>query len=100
MRLPGRVPGALASALVGIAAYYVLRMAHLGSPLLAASSSNLAALHLSLPWPSLAFLGGLTKAWGYLPIALPFALSTVVGASITRRARRWRATNTIRARFC
>jgi AGZA family xanthine/uracil permease-like MFS transporter len=79
MRLPGRVPGALASALVGIAAYYVLRMAHLGSPLLAASSSNLAALHLSLPWPSLAFLGGLTKAWGYLPIALPFALSTVVG---------------------
>ncbi len=34
MQLPGRVPGALASALVGIAAYYVLRMAHLGSPLL------------------------------------------------------------------
>ena len=79
MQLPGRVPGALASALVGIAAYYVLRMAHLGSPLLAVSSSNLTALHLSMPWPSLGFLGGLTKAWGYLPIALPFALSTVVG---------------------
>ena len=79
MQLPGRIPGALASALVGIAAYYVLRMAHLGSPLLAVSTSNLTALHLSLPWPSLGFLGGLSKAWGYLPIALPFALSTVVG---------------------
>jgi len=79
MRLPGKIPGALASALVGIAAYYVLRMAHLESPLLTTSSSKLAALHLSMPWPSLAFLRGLEKAWGYLPIALPFALSTVVG---------------------
>jgi adenine/guanine/hypoxanthine permease len=79
MRLPGRIPGALASALVGIAAYYILRWAHLGSPLLKVSQPHLTALHLSLPWPSFAFLRGLSHAWGYLPIALPFALSTIVG---------------------
>ncbi len=79
MRLPARIPGALASAIVGIAAFYLLRWAHLGSPLLNASQPHLTALHLSLPWPSLAFLRGLSHAWGYLPIALPFALSTVVG---------------------
>jgi adenine/guanine/hypoxanthine permease len=79
MRLPGRIPGALASALVGIAAYYILRQAHLGSPLLGISQPHLTALHLSLPWPTLAFLRGLSHAWGYLPIALPFALSTIVG---------------------
>ena len=78
-RLPWGLPGALVSALVGIAAFYLLRWAHLTSPLLATSSSQMAALHLSFPWPSLAFLGGLSTAWGYLPIALPFALSTVVG---------------------
>ena len=36
-------------------------------------------MRLAFPWPSLAFLGGLSLAWGYLPIALPFALATVVG---------------------
>ena len=78
-RLPWGLPGALVSALVGIAAFYLLRWAHFTSPLLARSSAQMAALHLSFPWPSLAFLGGLSTAWGYLPIALPFALSTVVG---------------------
>src|ERR1700758_819960 len=79
MRLPGKIPGGLASALGGGAAFYLLRWAHLGSPLLSASQPHLAALHLSLPWPSFAFLRGLSHAWGYLPVALPFALSTVVG---------------------
>ncbi len=78
-RLPWGLPGALVSALVGIAAFYLLRWAHFTSPLLARSSAQMAALHLSFPWPSLAFLGGLSTAWAYLPIALPFALSTVVG---------------------
>jgi adenine/guanine/hypoxanthine permease len=79
MRLPGRFPGALASAVAGTAAFYLLEWAHLRSPLLATTTSNLMALHVSMPWPSLAFVGGLSMAWGYLPIALPFALSTVVG---------------------
>ena len=36
-------------------------------------------MHLSLPWPTFAFVGGLSLAWAYLPIILPFSLSTVVG---------------------
>ena len=79
MRLPGRIPGALASALVGIAAFYLLRWAHLGSPLLNVTKPHVTPLYLSLPWPSFAFLRGLSRAWGYLPVALPFALSTIVG---------------------
>jgi AGZA family xanthine/uracil permease-like MFS transporter len=37
-------------------------------------------LHVAIPWPSLAFLGGLSLAWD-LPIALPFAVATVVGGT-------------------
>ena len=79
MRLPGRLPAALVSALAGIAAFYLLRWAHLSSPILATSPTQLTAIHVSIPWPTLNFLGGLSTAWGYLPIALPFALATIVG---------------------
>jgi AGZA family xanthine/uracil permease-like MFS transporter len=47
-----------------------------GSGSTAAASS---ALALAVPWPSLAFLGGLTLAWGYLPIVLPFGVMTIIG---------------------
>ena len=78
-RLPWKIPGALGSAMAGIAAFYVLRWLHISSPLLATRTSISLTLHLSFPWPTLSFLGGLSTAWKYLPIALPFALSTVVG---------------------
>ena len=38
-----------------------------------------AAIHLAFPWPTVAFVGGLSLAWVYLPIILPFSLATVVG---------------------
>lgn len=79
VRLPWNFPGALVSALVGIAAFYAMRLLHLPSPLLAATVSSPGVLHFALPWPSFAFVGGLSTAWGYLPIALPFSLATVVG---------------------
>ena len=79
VRLPKGFPGALASALAGIAAFYVLRALHFGSPLLTASQTAASGLHVALPWPSLAFLGGLSKALIFLPVALPFSLSTIVG---------------------
>jgi len=78
-RLPWKIPGALGSALAGIVVFYVLRWLHISSPLLSSKTSIPLTLHLSLPWPTLGFLGGLSTAWRYLPIALPFALSTVVG---------------------
>lgn len=78
-RLPWKIPGALGSAIAGIAVFYMLRWLHISSPLLATRTSIPLTLHLSFPWPTLGFLGGLSTAWKYLPIALPFALSTVVG---------------------
>jgi adenine/guanine/hypoxanthine permease len=79
IKVPGKVPGALASAIVGIAAFHLLRAAHIASPIAARSSEIHEPFHLALPWPTLAFAGGLSLAWAYLPIILPFSLATVVG---------------------
>ncbi len=80
VKIPGKIPGALASALVGIAAFQLLRAVHIMSPLVAApTTGSSAAFHFAFPWPTVAFLGGLSLAWVYLPIILPFSLSTVVG---------------------
>src|ERR1700739_683181 len=79
VKIPGKVPGALASALVGIAAFHFLRSVHIVSPIAAPSAGGTAAFHFAFPWPTVAFLGGLSLAWVYLPIILPFSLATVVG---------------------
>ncbi len=77
IRLPLRLPGALAGILVGSLAYYVLGALEM-------LPTALHAVHaprwqLAIPWPTLAFLPGLSEALPYLPLALPFALATVVG---------------------
>ena len=79
VRLPWELPGVLVAVLLGVAVFYALRALGIGSPLASASAGAAPEMRLSFPWPSLAFLGGLSLAWGYLPIAIPFALSTVVG---------------------
>jgi AGZA family xanthine/uracil permease-like MFS transporter len=79
VRLPWGLPGAFVSVVAAVAVAQLLSAAGLRSPLLAPALYTAAPLHLSVPWPSLAFLGGLSLAWAYLPIALPFALSTIVG---------------------
>lgn len=77
-RLPLRLPGALAGILCGTAAYYVLGALGL---LPGSVQPELAppVLSLYLPLPTLQFLPGLPMALGYLPLAIPFALATVVG---------------------
>jgi len=79
VRLPGGLPGAFVSVVAAVAVALILSAAGLRSPLLVPAVHAEAPLHFSIPWPSLAFLGGLSLAWSYLPIALPFALSTIVG---------------------
>ncbi|HEY5976099.1 MAG TPA: MFS transporter [Geobacteraceae bacterium] len=78
LQLPFRLPGALAGILCGTAAYYLL-----GSLGLLPGDHHflphLPELRLALPLPTLAFVGGLAKGLTYLPLALPFALATVVG---------------------
>lgn len=78
LKLPFRIPGALGGILCGTAAYYLLG----GVGLLPGDHAflpHLPALRPSLPVPSLAFLPGLSRAVSFLPLALPFALATVVG---------------------
>jgi AGZA family xanthine/uracil permease-like MFS transporter len=81
VRLPWGLPGAFASVLLAVAVSYVLSAAGVRGLFPAASFEASRNLHVSIPWPSLAFLGGLSLAWGYLPIALPFAVATIVGGT-------------------
>jgi len=77
IRLPLRIPGALAAVLVGSLLYYLLQWTGL-APM---APAPVPALHLSFrfPWPTLGFLEGLPTALRYLPVAVPFAIAIVVG---------------------
>jgi AGZA family xanthine/uracil permease-like MFS transporter len=78
-RMPWGLPGVLVSVVVGVAIFQIMRIAGIANPLASASVAVGRDLHVAFPWPSFAFLGGLSLAWGYLPIALPFAVTTIVG---------------------
>jgi adenine/guanine/hypoxanthine permease len=78
-RLPGGVPGALGAVLAGSAIFWARwALAGFGGgeprPVL-----TWEALGLALPMPTLAWLGALDALLPYLPLAVPFALATVVG---------------------
>jgi AGZA family xanthine/uracil permease-like MFS transporter len=76
--LPFRVPGALAGIVCGSIAYYILGW----GGLLPAGNHfipRLPELHFAFPIPTLAFVPGIGKALTFLPLAIPFALATVVG---------------------
>lgn len=80
VRLPFGLPGAFVSALLAVVLHYGLAALGIG-PSGAASPAGTteAALRIAVPWPTLDFLDGLSLAWGYLPIALPFAVMTIIG---------------------
>jgi len=78
-RLPWGVPGVFASVIIGIVLFYALGALGFVSPIASPAAAGGRQLHLSFPFPSFAFWGGLSLAWGYLPIAIPFAFSTIVG---------------------
>ena len=85
-RLPVRLPGVLVAFLVGTALYYGLGLAGLGAPGFALPQG--AALHMAIPWPSLAFVEGLPSTVPYLPLLLPFGLLMVVGGiNVSESAR-------------
>jgi AGZA family xanthine/uracil permease-like MFS transporter len=86
LRVPFRVPGVLASVAVGAAVYYGLgALGLLSKPL---TPPNL-SFPVGLPIPTLGFLHGLpTVLRDYLPMAIPFAILTVVGGiNVTESAR-------------
>lgn len=77
-RLPFRVPGALAGIVCGTVGYYLLGAFGL-LPSNQLFLPQLPEIRFAFPLPTLAFLPGLPKALSFLPLALPFALATVVG---------------------
>jgi AGZA family xanthine/uracil permease-like MFS transporter len=79
VRLPWGLPGAFVSALLAVAIHYGLAAFGIGTPTAAAAPAPAGALALAIPWPSLQFLEGLSLAWAFLPIALPFAVMTIIG---------------------
>src|SRR5512136_232794 len=86
IRLPRNIPGVLAAIAIGTALYYILGphgwIGGTYHPLLAAE------FHLGFPVPTLLFLKGFVAALKYLPLAVPFALLTVVGGiNVTESAR-------------
>jgi AGZA family xanthine/uracil permease-like MFS transporter len=77
VRLPGRIPGVLAAVAAGGLVYAVERAAGVAGvpPTLAVPET----WRLGVPWPTLAWLDALGETWQALPVALPFALATVIG---------------------
>ena len=77
--LPFRLPGAFTAVTLGVIAYYILAAfggidgSHLDR------LTNAASLHVAFPVPTLAFLEELPSALRFLPVALPWAVATVVG---------------------
>jgi adenine/guanine/hypoxanthine permease len=77
LRLPFGVPGVVASVAAGALVYYALgALGLLQRPLVAPPLD----FPMGLPLPTLGFLAGLPTALSqYLPVAIPFAILTVVG---------------------
>ncbi len=76
--LPWRIPGALGGIFCGTAIAWLLGWFDLlpGNQHLAFHPWE---IRFSLPLPTMEFLHGLPRAIGFLPLAIPFALATVVG---------------------
>lgn len=85
IKLPRNFPGVLGAVVIGTVLYYVLAPHGLAGGTYQPFSAQ---LHFGLPIPTLDFLKGMKEAVKYLPIAIPFAILTVVGGiNVTESAR-------------
>lgn len=74
--LPKNIPGVLAAVVLGTVLYYLLApLGWIGG----AYAAPKPELHFGFPFPTLAFLKGLSPALQYLPISIPFGVITVIG---------------------
>jgi adenine/guanine/hypoxanthine permease len=85
-RLPWKIPGVFAAVLLGTTLYYLF--APFGLVGGAYSPPPPPNFNFALPIPTLGFIHGLKPALEFLPLAVPFALLTVVGGiNVTESAR-------------
>lgn len=86
IRLPFNLPGVAVAVIGGTALYYIL--APMGWAGESFTGPGTLEFHFGLPIPTLSFVNGLKDALIYLPIAIPFAILTVVGGiNVTESAR-------------
>jgi len=87
IKLPWNMPGVFMAVLVGTFIYYTMGFYNLLGEGIIFNTPNV-VLNYGLPIPTLDFMKGLSAAIKYLPIAIPFALLTVVGGiNVTESAR-------------
>jgi adenine/guanine/hypoxanthine permease len=80
VRMPWGVPGAFAAVLAGSLIFWGRAlMERWGGAGAASPPVSLPAFGWALPWPTLAWVDALAVMVPYLPLALPFALVTVIG---------------------
>jgi AGZA family xanthine/uracil permease-like MFS transporter len=75
VRMPFGLPGAFVAVLAGTLIFWGRAWLGLGP----SGAIALGPLRLSLPWPTLEWLGAWSETLPYLSIALPFALVTIIG---------------------
>jgi adenine/guanine/hypoxanthine permease len=75
VRMPLGLPGAFVAVLAGTLIFWGRAWLGLGP----SGAIALGPLRLSLPWPTLDWLGAWSETLPYLSIALPFALVTIIG---------------------
>lgn len=86
--LPKRIPGLPAAVVIGALLYHFSHVLGYGMGAGAAYTAPTWQLHFGLPAPTLDFIQGIVPALKYLPIAIPFAILTVVGGiNVTESAR-------------
>ncbi len=83
-KLPRNIPGALAAVVVGCVIYYAMNIVGLGPGLGGGESERPSlAFRAILPMPIAEWFEWFQTSWrlavGYLPVAIPLALATVVG---------------------
>ena len=85
IKLPKNIPGVFSAVCVGTIFYYILGPQGLVG---CTYKAPVMELHFGIPFPNIGFIYGLKDALTYLPIALPFAILTVVGGiNVTESAR-------------
>ena len=85
IKLPFNIPSVFTAVFVGTIFYYILAPSGLTG---CVYKPPVLELHLGFPTPTIDFIKGFMEALKYLPIALPFAILTVVGGiNVTESAR-------------
>ncbi len=75
---PKRIPAALGAVSLGVLFSYMTRLFGGGLPF-PDLSQRLQEVAFSIPFPSFAFLEGLSYTPAYLPLAIPFAIVVIIG---------------------